>query len=272
MFATKKLPVLLFCSAIGAVSPVLADPIGSATRINPSVTGTASGRASAIAVGDDVVQNETVQTGPAGEAKLRFIDSTDLSVGPGSNIKLDKFVFAGGGTASSVVMSTSRGAFRFTTGNSAHEAYQINTPAAAIGVRGTQFSFTVRNGRLNLDVLQGVVIVCPRGKGKSSCVEARPGQSVQAQAGSPAQVFAAGGPPPDDPQPPPRRAQRPPRGGEPEPPPDGGPGPLGALPQLGLQIGIPLLLGGGGRGGRFPDGGRAPTGGRNPCQYGNCLR
>ena len=191
-----------------------------------------------------MVQDESVRTGASGEARLRFVDATDLAIGPGSTVKLDRFVFAGGGTASSVVMSAARGAFRFTTGNSAHEAYRIVTPAAVIGVRGTQFSFTIRNGRLNLDVLAGVVIVCPRGKGPAACVEARPGESVQARAGAPAQVFAAGGPP----------------GGP--PPPGRGPNPLGALPGIGLEIGIPLLFGGhGGRGG----------GGRTPCIGRNCY-
>lgn len=266
--------------------------IGNATMINPSVTSAAGGSSTSLAVGDSVVQNETVQTGAAGKARLRFVDSTDLSIGPGSNIKLDKFVFAGGGSASSVVMSTARGAFRFTTGNSAHEAYRINTPAASIGVRGTQFSFTVRNGRLKLSVEQGVVNVCPRGKGPSACVDVRPGQSVQARAGAPAQVFAAGGgAPPDDPPPPRRRARHSPPvyqdQGEPPPrrrrvhrlpppeyddqgypppqedyPPPPRRNPLGGIPQLGLELGIPLIFGNGGGGG----GGR----GKQPCMTRYC--
>ena len=248
-----------------AASAALAAPIGNATKINPSVTGNAR----PMAVGDDVVQNETVQTGAAGEARLRFIDSTDLAVGPGSIVKLDKFVFAGGGTASSVVMSTTRGAFRFATGNSPHEAYRINTPAASIGVRGTQFSFDVSGGRLKLDVIDGVVIVCPNGKSRSFCVEARPGQTVQARAGAPAQVFAiGGGPPPDEPPPPPRRkAQRPP------PPDDQGYPPQGGLPPaigLGLELGIPLILGGGRGGRRGNDGGSPGGAGNNPCLYRKC--
>lgn len=238
----QKLTVGLMCLtvAMAATATASAQAIGSATAINPSVTGAAGGRTAAIAVGDGVVQNETVQTGANGEAKLRFVDNTDLAVGPGSTVKLDKFVFAGGGTASSVVLSTARGAFRFATGNSAHEAYRINTPAASIGVRGTQFSFNVRNGRLQLDVIQGVVIVCPRGKSQKFCVEARPGEHVQARAGSPAQVYAQGGPPPDGP--PPNES-------------------LGALPGIGLQLVIPLLLGGGGRHG---------GGGKVPCMTRYC--
>ena len=131
------MPGLLLAGALATALPAAAEPIGSATKINPSVTGTAGGRASVMAVGDEVVQDETVQTGAGGLARLRFADSTDLSVGPGSSVKLDKFVFAGGGSASSMVLSATRGAFRFSTGNSAHEAYRINTPAASIGVRGT---------------------------------------------------------------------------------------------------------------------------------------
>jgi hypothetical protein len=240
---------LAISAALVASAALAAEPIGSATRVVPSVTGTMGGRTAAVAAGDSVVQDETMQTGPTGDARLRFVDETDLAIGPGSTVKLDRFVFAGGGSAASVVLSATRGAFRFATGVSAHEAYRIITPAAVIGVRGTRFSFAIRNGRLNLDVEQGVVIVCPRGKGAGDCVEARPGESVQARAGAPAQVFAAGGPPGA----PPARGAPPPGN------------PLGALPAIGLGIGVPLLLGdgpfGGGRRGGYDGGRRGPV----PC-------
>ena len=289
---TRNLTVgLIACGLVLTATSAMAAAIGNATKINPSVTGDGS----VMSVGDDVEQNETVQTGAAGEARLRFIDSTDLSVGPGSKVKLDKFVFSGGGTASSVVMSATRGAFRFATGNSPHEAYRINTPAAAIGVRGTQFSFDVRGGRLKLTVTQGVVIVCPNGKSKAFCTEVRPGQTVQARAGAPAQILGAGSPPRDDPPPPRRRARRgpvqyddpgPPQDDPPPPrrrrahrpppveyddpgyPQDGLPPALG----LGLELGIPLILGDGPRGGRGRPYGDGPSGGRraDPCLYRRC--
>src|SRR5215472_6659239 len=118
--------------------------IGVAASITPSAesgTGTAF---QTLAPGSELRANETVRTGDAGKADLVFVDRTNLTVGPTSEVKLDKFVYDPVGNKGKVVIQATRGAFRFATGTQDHSAYQLNTPYGSLGVRGTAFTCEVK--------------------------------------------------------------------------------------------------------------------------------
>ena len=80
--------------------------------------------------------DETVRTGDASVADLVFIDSTNLTVGPISEVKLDKFVYDPTGSSGAVVIQATKGAFRFVTGSQDKRVYEIKTPFGTLGVRG----------------------------------------------------------------------------------------------------------------------------------------
>jgi FecR protein len=188
------------CAGFCITFPALAsNGIGSVTRINQSVTGKLSGRPLVMSVGDAVKQNESVRTDASGEARVTFVDYANLVIFSGSSIKLDRFILDSPDRARSVIMSTADGTFEFDSGNSAG-AYRINTTAGSLTPHGTRFTFTVRGGRLRLDVEEGAVTFCPRGKSQAYCVVATPGHSVLGSAGAPAQVLGINetpvGPPP----------------------------------------------------------------------------
>ena len=69
-----------------------------------------------------------------GRADLVLLDNTNLTVGPTSEVLLDKFVYDRTGSSGSVVLQATRGAFRFVTGSQDHRAYQVNTPYGSLGV------------------------------------------------------------------------------------------------------------------------------------------
>jgi FecR protein len=69
---------------------------------------------------------------------LVFVDKTNLTVGPTSEVLLDKFVYDPTGSNGKVVFQATRGAFRFVTGTQDHRAYAVNTPYGSLGVRGTK--------------------------------------------------------------------------------------------------------------------------------------
>jgi hypothetical protein len=75
--------------------------IGSATSVQPDASGSVAGTLSA---GSGVHANETVKTGSSGKAGLQFNDQSNLSVGPSSQVRLDKFVYdSNKGTGSTVL-------------------------------------------------------------------------------------------------------------------------------------------------------------------------
>ena len=113
-------------------SPVLAQSssIGSAARVQNTVSGVVGGKAQVLSDGTSVYASELVKTEADSLAKLTFLDQTNLSVGPSSQVKLDKFVFDLNKSASAVAVSMSTGAFRFVTGNSDPAKFKLTTPAS----------------------------------------------------------------------------------------------------------------------------------------------
>ena len=113
------------------------DPqIGAATATKNKVEGTIGSTTQNISKGTNVFSNEVVRTGDASVADLQFIDETTMSIGPISEIRLDKFVYDPNGTSGAVVIEATKGAFRFATGKQDQKVYQIKTPYGTLGIRG----------------------------------------------------------------------------------------------------------------------------------------
>ena len=177
--------------------------IGSTAAAQNQVSRELAGASGPLTVGDSVYRNEVVKTGVDSTAKLVFLDSTNLAVGPTSRIVLDRFVYEGDPNAEKVVVGLAKGVFRFTTGNLDKKAYTITTPTAAIGVRGTVLDIAVRSTDTRVTLVEGLALVCPRkaigfdqqarkcaaaiggtGKGKGRCdcaILDHPGQTATAR-------------------------------------------------------------------------------------------
>jgi hypothetical protein len=111
--------------------------IGSASAVKNQVHGVVRGQTQPLSSGSAVYSNEVVRTGQESIAELGFVDSTKLSVGPTSEVRLDKFVYDPNKGAGAVALKATRGSLRFVTGVQDHDSYSIKTPYATLGVRGT---------------------------------------------------------------------------------------------------------------------------------------
>ncbi len=107
--------------------------IGTANSVRPEASGSVAGTLSA---GSGVHANETVKTGSAGHAGLQFHDQSNLSVGPSSQVRLDKFVYDPNKGTGTTVIEATRGTFRFTTGAQNKGEVKIKTPYGTLGTRG----------------------------------------------------------------------------------------------------------------------------------------
>lgn len=124
--------------------------IGAAAAVRNQVTAArAPGQDRPLAAGNAVYQNQTISTGANSVAQLLFTDQTTLSIGQRSQVTLDRYVFdptrASGGGAT---VSMGRGAMRFTSGTQDPRNYQVRTPIATIGVRGTIVDLLLMDGRM----------------------------------------------------------------------------------------------------------------------------
>ena len=150
--------------ALLLATPAAAQTIGVAETVRNDVVQVRAGANAPIAPGESVVRNEVVRTGAESATKLVFRDDTNVAVGPSATVTLDRFVFSGDdGSASKVSVNLVRGAFRFTTGGSDKKAYEIKTPLATIGVRGTVFDVLSVNAQTVVVLLEGALTGCTKG-------------------------------------------------------------------------------------------------------------
>ena len=111
--------------------------IGVAASIKPNAESVVGETSQTLSPGNELRANEKVRTGNRGQADLVFIDNTNLTVGPTSEVLLDKFVYDPTGSSGKVVLNATRGTFRFITGKQDHRVYAVTTPYGTLGVRGT---------------------------------------------------------------------------------------------------------------------------------------
>jgi hypothetical protein len=135
--------VLTVLFAMGSTVSNAEPRIGTAASTRPNVEAVSGGNTQTLSAGSEVFANQTVRTGNRGMADLVFLDKTNLSVGPTSEVRLDKFVYDPRGSSGSVVVQMTRGSFRWVTGSQAKDAYQVGTPHGTLGVRGTTVELLV---------------------------------------------------------------------------------------------------------------------------------
>jgi hypothetical protein len=144
--------------------PALAQPqnVGVAAAVKEQVTGSLGAQQRQLARGDGVFQNEIIGTNDVSSSQLLFLDETTLTVGPNSNVTLDEFVYDPRPGASKVTMTIGKGVTRFVTGVLQTNSYEIKTPTATIGVRGTiLLIFVSDTGVTSIEVQDGSAIIKP---------------------------------------------------------------------------------------------------------------
>ena len=157
----------------GVVGAEAQEHIGSTALARNDVTRESAGASAPLVTGDSVFRNETVRTGADSNARLVFLDSTNLGVGPTSSVKLDQFVYVGQSNGQKMTVNLAKGVFRFTTGVLDKKAYEITTPTAAIGVRGTVLDIAVQGPDTRVTLVEGQALVCPRRPGVSFAQQER---------------------------------------------------------------------------------------------------
>ena len=139
--------VIAMALAAGMAFPShAATEIGVTSAVLPNARGTPPEQDTRILqVGTGMFANERVQTVDNGKVHLLFQDGSALSVGPNSDIVLDKFVYDPGTKTGELSFSATKGIFRFVGGKiSKTTPVTIKTPNATIGIRGGVGVFSIR--------------------------------------------------------------------------------------------------------------------------------
>ncbi len=175
--------------ALGAVfglpGAASAQQIGATTMVKNDVARLKGPQRNVLAQGDTVFRDEAVQTGADSLAKIVFLDQTNLSIGPNARIALNQYVFSEERPAGKVALNLLKGTYRFVTGDLDKKAYEIKTPVATIGVRGTVFDVWTTGARSVITLVEGEIRVCTRRASPQACLTVdQPGAVVVVTAGS----------------------------------------------------------------------------------------
>ncbi|MBM4305998.1 MAG: hypothetical protein FJ107_00295 [Deltaproteobacteria bacterium] len=136
--------VTLFLLSIGGeVFPAYASTsVATVKKVNGSVIVVRQGKTIPAINGLEILEKDTLQTGRNGSIGIVFSDDTFLSMGPGSLLTIDEFVFAPRQGKFSIVIRMLKGTAAYLSGlisRLSPEAAYFKTPTASIGIRGTRF-------------------------------------------------------------------------------------------------------------------------------------
>lgn len=118
------------------------EPIGQIKTSEGAVTIERAGASRPGKVGDRLFQTDVVSTGPDASAGITFVDDSMMSLGPDSTLALDQFSFDTTTHDGRFESSLRQGTLAVKSGQLVEqkaESMLIRTPAAVLGVRGTEF-------------------------------------------------------------------------------------------------------------------------------------
>jgi hypothetical protein len=98
-------------------------------------------------VGQTVFEADAIRTGGDGKIGVTLNDDTRLSLGPNSELKLERFMYTPADSNFSLVLKFVRGAATYVSGRIAKlapDSVRLETPASIIGVRGTTLAIQVQ--------------------------------------------------------------------------------------------------------------------------------
>ncbi|WP_421723154.1 FecR family protein [Bauldia sp.] len=134
--------------------------VGAVSRARGKCVGLHEGTERTLNVGLPVHLNEEIATAAAAKLEITLADGTMLTLGERARIVIDTFVYQPDEGLDQLLVSTT-GPFRLVSGafKRPDATVQIETPAALIGVRGTDFWGGPIDGRFGVLLLEGSVTV-----------------------------------------------------------------------------------------------------------------
>ncbi len=112
-----------------------------------------------------IYAQDTVATDKSSTGEIVFTDNSMVSLNPETDFRVDQYKFDHNNPTSTdrkYVASLVKGGFRTVTGlipKGNPDNYQVNTPVATVGVRGTDYQVSIRNGSLYLKLNAGAIVV-----------------------------------------------------------------------------------------------------------------
>jgi len=134
--------VAAISAALVAAGPALASDVGQVKTAKGTVHVERDGKRLPASVGMPIRQSDALVTGTDGSVGVTFSDNSLLSTGPNSVLVVDRYNFNSTTHTGRFDASLKKGTLAVVSGKmvkQSPDAMKIRTPAAIMGVRGTEF-------------------------------------------------------------------------------------------------------------------------------------
>jgi len=129
-------------SALAVTGPSWANDVGQVKTAKGTVHVERAGTLIPASVGMPIRQSDALVTGADGSVGVTFSDNSLLSTGPNSVLVVDRYSFDSTTHAGRFDASLKKGTLAVVSGKmvkQSPDAMKVRTPAAVMGVRGTEF-------------------------------------------------------------------------------------------------------------------------------------
>lgn len=120
---------------------------------------------SSVERGQTIFVGDVIETGDNGHVHIRFVDGALVSVRPNSELRVDEYTYVPEDPEQNRVRFTLKsGTVRSVTGEAGKankDAYRMNTPVSAIGIRGTDYTVFSDDQRTRVEVQSGGIGIAP---------------------------------------------------------------------------------------------------------------
>ncbi len=162
----SSLLALVIANGAAASGDIAVPVVGEITfSLGKAYISAANGSSTVAARGMPIHAGDVIETSSGGHVHVRFIDNALMSVRPSSTLEIVRYDYnAQNPQNSAVKLNLIEGVSRAVSGDAAKQArqnFRMNTPIAAIGVRGTDFAVSANAQAVRAIVNEGAIIVAP---------------------------------------------------------------------------------------------------------------
>lgn len=181
MLITKRIGFMLaitflFFSQIVLADPPLPTPVGRVVWVTGTFKALMPNKEERTLQKTSLIYlNDTLMTDTKSKAEIVFTDQTLMTFKEGTTFYIDKYDYhktPKNGSVGTYLMKLIEGGFRTITGLIAKNKpsdYEVNTPVATIGVRGTDYTVYYKNGELFVGYNKGKP--CVKNKLGEACLD-----------------------------------------------------------------------------------------------------
>lgn len=135
----KCVGVCCIAAVLVLAMPASADKVGVAAAVNPDAFSSLSGTPNKqLNIGKSIFYNERINTTASGLVQVLLVDGSTFTVGPNSDLVIDKFVYDPRKKTGEMVATFSKGTMRFIGGKLSKNdgGVKVKTPSGSLAIRG----------------------------------------------------------------------------------------------------------------------------------------